>query len=79
MEFQVFAASSTKPHTVGDALSPAFDKSRRRAEGSYMFCLDERRIISKLNGDTHDLTLNLFCMDRPQLMLDPYHTAPGVL
>lgn len=39
-----------------------------------MYCPDERLIIAKLNG-THDLALNLFCVDRPQLLvltLDSY-------
>jgi ATP adenylyltransferase/5',5'''-P-1,P-4-tetraphosphate phosphorylase II len=34
-----------------------------------MFCPDERMIITKLNGGTHDLALNLFCVDRPQLLM----------
>ena len=33
-----------------------------------MFCPDERLIITQLNG-THDLALNLFCVDRPQLLM----------
>jgi ATP adenylyltransferase/5',5'''-P-1,P-4-tetraphosphate phosphorylase II len=54
---------------VGAALSPAFDKSRKWGPGSDMFCPDERMIITKLNGGTHDLALNLFCVDRPQLLM----------
>jgi ATP adenylyltransferase/5',5'''-P-1,P-4-tetraphosphate phosphorylase II len=34
-----------------------------------MYCPDERLIITKLNGGTHDLALNMFCVDRPQLMM----------
>ena len=33
-----------------------------------MFCPDERLIIAPLNA-THDLALNLFCVDRPQLLM----------
>lgn len=33
-----------------------------------MFCPDERLMITQLNG-THDLALNLFCADRPQLLM----------
>lgn len=33
-----------------------------------MFCPDERLILTQLN-DTHDLALNLFCVDRPQLLI----------
>jgi ATP adenylyltransferase/5',5'''-P-1,P-4-tetraphosphate phosphorylase II len=59
---------SKKPHTVGAKLSPAFDKSRKWGQGSDMFCPDERLILAKLNK-THDLALNLFCVDRPQLLI----------
>jgi ATP adenylyltransferase/5',5'''-P-1,P-4-tetraphosphate phosphorylase II len=34
-----------------------------------MFCPDERLILCKLNAGTHDLALNLFCVDRPQLLV----------
>jgi ATP adenylyltransferase/5',5'''-P-1,P-4-tetraphosphate phosphorylase II len=33
-----------------------------------MFCPDERLIVTQVNG-THDLALNLFCVDRPQLLM----------
>lgn len=33
-----------------------------------MFCPDERLILGQLNG-THDLALNLFCVDKPQLLM----------
>jgi ATP adenylyltransferase/5',5'''-P-1,P-4-tetraphosphate phosphorylase II len=33
-----------------------------------MYCPDERLILGKMNG-THDLAMNLFCVDRPQLLL----------
>jgi ATP adenylyltransferase len=39
-----------------------------------MYCPDERLILGQLNS-THDLALNLFCVDRPQLLvltLDSY-------
>jgi ATP adenylyltransferase/5',5'''-P-1,P-4-tetraphosphate phosphorylase II len=45
-----------------------FDKSRKWGPGSDMYCPDERLILCQLNG-THDLALNLFCVDRPQLLI----------
>ena len=33
-----------------------------------MYCPDERLILGQLNG-THDLAMNLFCVDRPQLLM----------
>ena len=59
---------SKKPHTVGAKLSPTFDKSRKWGPGSDMYCPDERLILGQLNG-THDLALNLFCVDKPQLLM----------
>lgn len=67
MEFRICPALLTKPHTVGEA-NPAFNKSRKWGLGSDMFCPDERLILTQLNG-THDLAINLFCVDRPQLLL----------
>ncbi|KAF1944211.1 hypothetical protein EJ02DRAFT_103705 [Clathrospora elynae] len=67
IEFRICSALATKPHTVG-ASNPAFNQSRKWGPGSDMFCPDERLIITQLNG-THDLALNLFCVDRPQLLL----------
>lgn len=68
IEFKVCKHLSKKPHTVGAKLSPAFDKSRKWGPGSDMFCPDERLILGQLNG-THDLALNLFCVDKPQLLM----------
>ncbi|KAH7392583.1 hypothetical protein BKA66DRAFT_510148 [Pyrenochaeta sp. MPI-SDFR-AT-0127] len=67
MEFRICPALATKPHTVG-AANHAFDKSRKWGPGSDMYCPDERLILAQLNG-THDLALNLFCVDRPQLLM----------
>jgi ATP adenylyltransferase/5',5'''-P-1,P-4-tetraphosphate phosphorylase II len=67
MEFRICPALATKPHTVG-ATNHAFNQSRKLGPGSDMFCPDERLIITQVNG-THDLALNLFCVDRPQLLM----------
>ncbi|KAJ4989325.1 tetraphosphate phosphorylase 2 (ATP adenylyltransferase) [Stagonosporopsis vannaccii] len=68
VQFKVCEHLSKKPHTVGAKLSPAFDKSRKWGPGSDMYCPDERLILGRLNG-THDLALNLFCVDKPQLLM----------
>ncbi|KAF2639126.1 hypothetical protein P280DRAFT_454183 [Massarina eburnea CBS 473.64] len=68
IEFRVCEHLTKKPHTVGAKLSSAFDKSRKWGPGSDMYCPDERLILGQLNG-THDLALNLFCVDKPQLLL----------
>jgi ATP adenylyltransferase/5',5'''-P-1,P-4-tetraphosphate phosphorylase II len=68
VEFRICPHLSKKPHTVGALLNAAFDKGRKWGPGSDMYCPDERLIMGKLNG-THDLALNLFCVDRPQLLL----------
>ncbi|KAH6618484.1 hypothetical protein C7974DRAFT_364385 [Boeremia exigua] len=68
IQFKVCEHLSKKPHTVGAELSPTFNKGRKWGPGSDMFCPDERLILEQLNG-THDLALNLFCVDRPQLMM----------
>jgi ATP adenylyltransferase/5',5'''-P-1,P-4-tetraphosphate phosphorylase II len=57
-----------KPGTVGAALDPTISNSRKWGPGSDMFVPDERLILTQLNG-THDLALNLFCVDKPQLLL----------
>ena len=67
MEFRICPALATKPHTVG-ATNHAFDQSRKLGLGSDMFCPDERLIVTPLNG-THELALNLFCVDRPQILM----------
>ncbi|KAF2848765.1 hypothetical protein T440DRAFT_469837 [Plenodomus tracheiphilus IPT5] len=67
ISFRICPALATKPHTVG-ASNPAFNSSRKWGPGSDMFCPDERLILTQLNG-THDLALNLFCVDRPQLLI----------
>ncbi|KZM18915.1 ATP adenylyltransferase [Ascochyta rabiei] len=68
LEFRVCKHLNKKPHTVGAKLSSSFDKSRKWGPGSDMYCPDERLILGQLN-DTHDLALNLFCVDRPQLLM----------
>lgn len=50
------------------ASNPAFATSRKWGPGSDIFCPDERMILAQVNS-THDLALNLFCVDRPQLLL----------
>jgi ATP adenylyltransferase/5',5'''-P-1,P-4-tetraphosphate phosphorylase II len=67
MQLRICPAILTKPHTVGAALSPHLSKSRIWGPGSDMFVPDERIVITQLNG-THDLALNAFCVDRPQLL-----------
>ncbi|KAF2131167.1 hypothetical protein P153DRAFT_374936 [Dothidotthia symphoricarpi CBS 119687] len=67
IEFRLCPSFAKKPHTVG-ASNPSFSQSRKWGPGSDMYCPDERLIVAKLNG-THDLALNLFCVDRPQLLL----------
>lgn len=74
MEFRICPTLSGKPHTIGAPLPSAFHKSRPWGPGSDMYCPDERLLLTHLNG-THDLALNLFCIDRPQLLvltLDSY-------
>ncbi|KAF9698549.1 hypothetical protein EKO04_003878 [Ascochyta lentis] len=68
LEFRVCEHLNKKPHTVGAKLGPVFDKSRKWGPGSDMYCPDERLILGQLNY-THDLALNLFCVDRPQLLM----------
>jgi ATP adenylyltransferase/5',5'''-P-1,P-4-tetraphosphate phosphorylase II len=67
MEFRICPALATKPHTVG-ASNPAFSQTRKYGPGSDLFCPDERLNLCQLN-DTHTLALNLFCVDRPQLLM----------
>jgi ATP adenylyltransferase/5',5'''-P-1,P-4-tetraphosphate phosphorylase II len=67
MEIRICPALATKPHTVG-ASNPRFNASRKYGEGSDLFCPDERLNIAQLNG-THQLALNLFCVERPQLLM----------
>jgi ATP adenylyltransferase/5',5'''-P-1,P-4-tetraphosphate phosphorylase II len=66
-EFRICPHLATKPHTVG-ASNPRFNASRPYGPGSDLFCPDERLNVAKLNG-THQLALNLFCVDRPQLLM----------
>ncbi|KAF2256917.1 hypothetical protein BU26DRAFT_31978 [Trematosphaeria pertusa] len=68
VEFRVCPSQAKKPNIVGAALGPTFDTSRKWGPGSDMYCIDERLKIARLN-DTHDLALNLFCVDRPQLLI----------
>lgn len=67
MEFRICPALATKPHTIG-ATNSAFNHTRKWGPGSDMYCPDERLILTQLNG-THDLAFNLFCVDRPQLLM----------
>jgi ATP adenylyltransferase/5',5'''-P-1,P-4-tetraphosphate phosphorylase II len=67
MEFRICPALATKPHTVG-ASNPAFNHTRKYGPGSDLFCPDERLNLCQLNN-THTLALNLFCVDRPQLLM----------
>ncbi|KAF2798564.1 hypothetical protein K505DRAFT_267399 [Melanomma pulvis-pyrius CBS 109.77] len=74
LEFRICPSLAKKPHTVGTKLDSSFDKSQKWGPGSDMFCTDERLKVAKLNN-SHDLALNLFCVDRPQfvvLTLDSY-------
>lgn len=57
-----------KPHTVGAKLDATFDKARKWGPGSDLYLPDERLILGQMNS-THDLALNLFCVDRPQLLM----------
>jgi ATP adenylyltransferase/5',5'''-P-1,P-4-tetraphosphate phosphorylase II len=66
-EFRICPHLATKPHTVG-ASNPRFNASRKYGEGSDLFCPDERLNLAKLNG-THQLALNLFSVDKPQLLM----------
>ncbi|KAE8351974.1 hypothetical protein BDV28DRAFT_136013 [Aspergillus coremiiformis] len=68
VEFRICPSLSRKPQKVGAPLEPPFNKSRKWGPGSDMYCPDERLILAQLNN-THDLALNLFCVDKPQLIL----------
>jgi ATP adenylyltransferase/5',5'''-P-1,P-4-tetraphosphate phosphorylase II len=68
VQLRICPALLTKPHTVGAAPSSHLSKSRTWGLGSDMFVPDERIIITHLNGGTHDLAVNAFCVDRPQLL-----------
>ncbi|RMZ74290.1 ATP adenylyltransferase [Pyrenophora seminiperda CCB06] len=67
IEFRICPALATKPHTIG-ATNHALSQSRKWGPGSDLFCPDERLIVTQVNN-THDLALNLFCVDRPQLLM----------
>lgn len=68
VEFRVCPALARKPNTFRAALDTSFDTSRKWGPGSDLYLPDERLKLAKLNG-THDLALNLFCVDRPQLLI----------
>ena len=54
---------------MGAPLRFAFDESQRWGAGSDLFCpARQRLVLDTLNG-THDIALNLFCVDRPQLLI----------
>jgi ATP adenylyltransferase/5',5'''-P-1,P-4-tetraphosphate phosphorylase II len=67
MEFRICPALMKKPHTVGTS-NPTFNHTSKWGPGSDMFIPDLRMIICQINS-THDLALNLFCVDRPQLLM----------
>ncbi|KAF2465185.1 uncharacterized protein BDR25DRAFT_328788 [Lindgomyces ingoldianus] len=62
LEFRICPTLSRKPNAIGKMLDASFDLSRRWSPGS------DRLKITVLNN-THDLSVNLFCVDRPQLLL----------
>lgn len=68
LEFKVCDHLNKKPHTVDAKLGATFDKARKWGPGSDLYLPDERLILGQMN-DTHDLALNLFCVDRPQLLM----------
>ncbi|KAF2016661.1 hypothetical protein BU24DRAFT_492710 [Aaosphaeria arxii CBS 175.79] len=68
IEFRICPSLTRKPHTVGAALDPTYQKARKWGPGSDMYVPDERLVLARL-GNTHDLALNLFCVDKPQLIL----------
>lgn len=67
IEFRICPSLTKKPHTVG-AKNDSFSHTRKWGPGSDLFCPDERLVLCQVNG-THDLALNLFCVDRPQLLM----------
>ncbi|KAF2829967.1 hypothetical protein CC86DRAFT_464442 [Ophiobolus disseminans] len=67
IEFRICPALTKKPHKVG-ASNEAFQDSRPWGPGSDLFRPSDRLTMCQLNG-THDLALNLFCVDRPQLLV----------
>lgn len=68
LEFKVCEHLNKKPHTVDAKLGAMFDKARKWGPGSDLYLPDERLVLGQIN-DTHDLALNLFCVDRPQLLM----------
>ncbi|KAL5116199.1 hypothetical protein ACEQ8H_005864 [Pleosporales sp. CAS-2024a] len=67
MEFRICDALTKKPHTVG-ASNTSFSHTSKWGPGSDMFIPDPRLILCQVHS-THDLALNLFCVDRPQLLM----------
>jgi ATP adenylyltransferase/5',5'''-P-1,P-4-tetraphosphate phosphorylase II len=67
IEFRISPSLLKKPHSVTSS-NPSFNHTRKLGPGSDMFCPDERLNLCKVNR-THDLALNLFCVDRPQLLM----------
>jgi hypothetical protein len=67
LEFRICPALTKKPHTIG-APNTAFKDTRPWGPGSDLFRPDDRLTLCQLNA-THDLALNLFCVDRPQLLM----------
>ncbi|KAF1929471.1 uncharacterized protein M421DRAFT_420000 [Didymella exigua CBS 183.55] len=68
LEFKVCNHLNKKPHTVDAKLGAMFDQARKWGPGSDLYLPDERLVLGQIN-DTHDLALNLFCVDRPQLLM----------
>ncbi|KAF1962800.1 hypothetical protein CC80DRAFT_541951 [Byssothecium circinans] len=57
-----------KPHDVNARLDSNFDLTRKWGPGSDLYLPDERLIVRKINN-THDIALNMFAVDKPQLMM----------
>ncbi|KAH7112207.1 hypothetical protein B0J11DRAFT_542889 [Dendryphion nanum] len=69
VEFRICPSLTKKPHKVGAKLDPAFNKTEKWGPGSDMYSIDDRLEVARPNNNTHVLTLNLFCVDRPQLVM----------
>ncbi|KAI8934751.1 hypothetical protein NX059_008439 [Plenodomus lindquistii] len=67
LTFRICPTLTTKPPTI-TASNPLFSSSQKWGPGSDLFIPTPRLILTQLHS-THDLALNLFCVDRPQLLL----------
>ncbi|KAF2274775.1 uncharacterized protein EI97DRAFT_380411 [Westerdykella ornata] len=68
MEFRICPSLTKKPQMTTSALTTPVSYPRW-GPGSDLYLPTSRLILGKLNGGTHDLALNMFCVDRPQFML----------